>query len=335
MALRSTTKMAWQAALAIALSELLRHFFNMDRGYWITLAAMALTTQTWGDSLKRSIERVSMTILGGLFGTLLYWITPPNPHLIVGLLLFFVLIAVYFLQIYHLLAMFALTGFVVFLFAIFGEWNMHLLGDRIIDTGIGAFIAIAVGRLFMAKTTDIEELFAEHIEKMHELLGMVFEEGLSINDVFYNENLYSNFQQIRKNALAISYEIFFRRLNPRDFRLLLTESAFCTQYVMHLTETYSWVKSSLTQTELDKLQVAVTTTQFNLTMLHQRLKKEPYRPLLPVNNVNHLLVKAIEEQPLHFVTLNNEVLGFYNLMFFFTRLNMRIHEINSLLSKSR
>lgn len=90
MAIRNTTKIAWQAAAAITIAEIVSYLLNLERGYWVTLSAMALTTQSWGESLKRSLERVSMTILGGAGGTILYWITPPNQYAILGLMLLFV-----------------------------------------------------------------------------------------------------------------------------------------------------------------------------------------------------------------------------------------------------
>lgn len=48
MKIRNTTRMAFQAAIAITITELINRQFNMDHGYWATLTAMALTAQTWG-----------------------------------------------------------------------------------------------------------------------------------------------------------------------------------------------------------------------------------------------------------------------------------------------
>lgn len=72
--------MAWQAAIAISIAECISLAFNLERGYWTTLTAMVLTTQTFGESVKRSLERVSMTILGGLSGTVLYFYCRQKVH---------------------------------------------------------------------------------------------------------------------------------------------------------------------------------------------------------------------------------------------------------------
>ena len=91
MQLRHTTKMATQAAIAIALAELISRFFYIERGYWITATAMALTAQTWGESVKRSFDRVGMTILGGSLGTLLFFYLPRHePTVYIFLALVFV-----------------------------------------------------------------------------------------------------------------------------------------------------------------------------------------------------------------------------------------------------
>ena len=99
MKIRATTKRAFQAATAIFIAEVISWHFQLERGYWVTLTAMALTMQTWGESLMRSFERVSMTILGGLVGTALYFIVPRNDVILVSCLLFFVFFTVYIQQI--------------------------------------------------------------------------------------------------------------------------------------------------------------------------------------------------------------------------------------------
>ncbi|WP_133130972.1 FUSC family protein [Legionella yabuuchiae] len=106
MNLKNTTKMGLQAAVAIAIAELISLNFKVERGYWITLTAMALTTQTWGESIKRSFERVGMTVLGGAAGTALYFTLPANNELILAFLLFFVFFTSFMMPIYHLIAVF-------------------------------------------------------------------------------------------------------------------------------------------------------------------------------------------------------------------------------------
>ncbi|MCE3043661.1 FUSC family protein [Legionella sp. 16cNR16C] len=333
MALRNTTKIAWQAAAAITIAEILSYFLNLERGYWITLTAMALTTQSWGESLKRSLERVSMTILGGAGGTLLYWLTPQNQYVILGIMLLFVFFAVYLFQIFHLAAMIALTGFVVYLFAMFGDWNLYLLRERILDTALGAAIALTVSTYCMPVRTNVVDLFVRYIEKIQASLSNEFLNRPISSQPVTVQQLYLEYQLIRKNALSISYEVLFHRINRKDFHLLLTQTAFCTHYVVGLIEAYSWLSSYINEEDKKRILLAVDTTINNLDTLKKRLKKETHAPMLPAINIIDILTKAIKADPARFSTLESKSLGFFNLMYFFTRLNTRLNEIYSLLEK--
>ncbi|MDP1603047.1 MAG: FUSC family protein [Legionella sp.] len=333
MRLRDTTKMAYKAAIAIAIAELISFIFHLERGYWITLTAMALTTQTWGDSLRRSLERVSMTILGGLCGTALYLVIPENPVLILSLLLFFIFFTVYLFQIYHLIAAFALTGFVVFLFATLGDWDLVMLRDRILDTALGAVIALVVGWFFLPVKTNIIEIFVGQIEKIQASLHLAFTSKNQISDQVACQRLYSDFQLLRNNALSINYEFFFQRINRRNFCLLMTESTFCIQYVVGLIEAYRWLGPYLSEKDKAHIMLAVQTTHHNLDTLKFRLKRESHAAMLQPANLTDLLTKSIHNEPLRFASLETEVLGFFNLMYFFVRLNTRLNNVYLLMGK--
>ncbi|WP_419419274.1 FUSC family protein [Legionella sp. D16C41] len=334
MEIRNTTKRGYQAAIAVAIAELLTYCLQLERGYWVAMTAMALTVQTWGDSLRRSLERVSMTILGGGVGTALYWIIPPDHTLILLILLVFVFFAVYLFSIYHLIGIFALTGVVVFLFAILGEWDLNLLRDRILDTAIGAGIAILVSRFCLPVKTNIPKIFIKNIEQIQMILNLTFEEEKH-HPIIESQRLYADFQALRNNSLTISYEFLFHRMNRKDFYLLMTESAFCIKYVVGLIEAYRWIEPYLTQEERNHIKFSLEVTQANLTTLKKRLKNEDYGSMLPPNNLMEQFNKAIRDDPKRFATLDHKALGFFNLIYFFTRLNTRLNDIYYLLSKIR
>lgn len=333
--LKDTTKMAYKAAIAIAIAESLSFFFQFERGYWITLTAMALTTQTWGDSLKRSLERVSMTIVGGFCGTCLYFLVPHHQSVIVTIMLVFIFVTVYLFQIYHAIAIFTLTVFVVFLFALLGNWNLDLLRDRILDTACGALIALMVGRFLLPVKTNMIEVFVGHIEKIQASLSLSFLPFQQTNEWVTSQQLYSDFLNLRNNALAIRYEFLFRRISYRDFNLLMTESGFCTQYVVGLIEAYHWLSPYLTPEDKTDVMLALRTTQHNLRSLKKKLHDKKHDSMLQSANLIDLLVKAIKSDPTRFVELNTEVLGYFNLMYFFARLNMRLNHIYLLLGNMK
>lgn len=335
MELRSTTKMAYQAALSIAIAEFIGVYFFVERSYWITLTAMALTTQTWGESVKRSLERVGMTILGGAVGTALYFYLPENrPDVLLGLILFFVFFTVYMAKIQYLISVFFLTCYVVFLFAMLGEWNLRLLSLRIIDTAVGALIAVIVGFFFFSLKTNVENVFIDFLQKTKAVLIASFTTVHVSPNVIDGRELLTDFQLIKKKAISIRYELLFHRLSGVDFNRLLNKFMFCAEVVVNLTEAYQWLSSHLTEEEKEIVVLAVDTTVHNLQVIIQRLEGENDKELLSEANFSGLLTKAIAEDPNRFASLESDALGFFSLIYFFSRLNVQLKEVCEIISKA-
>ncbi len=320
--------MALQAALAIFITEIINRIFQIDRGYWATLTAMAVTTQTWAENIKRSYERVIMTVCGGIAGTVLYLLIPDSQGLILALLLVFVFFTVYLLQIHYLTAVFALTCFVVFLFALIGDWTLLLLRERIIDTLLGVAVAMCVSAFFLPIKTDISDLFIHFLEKIKRSLNKVFEpQSLEVRQ-FTSQQLNRDLQKIQKNAQAIRYELILRRGNQKDFHKMLKIIASCTHYTTSLIESCQWLAEHLKDEEKNKLKAAIQTTEHNLSALINHLKNDEHLTMLPASEINELIHAAILDNPQHFADMDNEALGFFNLMYFFARLNKNLNDAN-------
>jgi uncharacterized membrane protein YccC len=335
MKLRQTTKMAYQAAIAIAIAELVSMSFDVERGYWIVATAMVLTTQTWGESVKRALERVGMTVFGGAIGTLLYFLLPNHDTIpMIALMLFCLFFATYMAKIYYFIAMFFMTCFVVFLFALIGGWDLMILRARIIDTALGALIALVVSGLFFSLKTDMAELFVGYLQKINALLTTTCSVNNQPNTLNTAHLLQADFQKIKQNALAIRYELLFHRLNSRDFNSLLVEVEFCTQFVVNLIEAYHWLGPHLTQEERGLIAVAVTTTQQNIDNIVIRLQQNQKAEMLSVTNLTHFLTKEITEDPSRFATLESDALGFFNLIYFFTRLNTHLNNVYNIIDNA-
>lgn len=333
MQLSETTKRAFQAATAIFIAELITWYFQLERGYWMTLTTMALTMQTWGESVKRSFERISMTIIGGIAGTMLYFIVPHNDVLALVLLLTFVFFTVYLLQIYYLYSVFFLTCFVVFLFALIREWTLAILLDRILETIGGAAIALLVGSCFFAAKTNVYDLFIGFWQKINASLNLAFEGKPRLHRPISSQYLAAECQKIRKKAIAIRYELLFHQMSQHDFYSLLNQTTLCTQYVINLLDAYHWLEPFLSQQDHDGIDAAVKTTRYNIDALIKHLQTKKSMAMLPVTRVTELLNKAIKEDSERFASLDNEALGFFNLMYFFARLNACLNEVNITLEK--
>lgn len=335
MKLRRTTRMAYQAAIAITLAELINMSLYLERGYWIVLTAMVLTTQTWGESVKRAFERVGMTVLGGAVGTALYFYIPRNDsNALLVLMLISIFFTIYMAKIQHLISMFFLTCFVVFLFALIGAWDLMLLRARIIDTAIGAIIALLVGGVFFSLKTNIAEIFIGYLEKIKALLTTSFGINKQPKTLISGHTLFADFQKIKKDAISIRYELLFHRLNARDFNDLINQVAFCTQFVVNLIEAYKWLLPHLTDEENLIIKVAVKTTQNNLDVIIRRLRENKKAKVLSAANLPELLNNEVAEDPARFATLDSDALGFFNLIYFFTRLNTHLNEVYYIIDKA-
>lgn len=333
MQISETTKRAFQAATAIFIAELLSWIFNLERGYWMTLTTMALTMQTWGESVKRSFERIIMTIIGGIVGTVLYFLVPPDSIVVLVLLLVFVFFTVYMLQIYYLIAVFFLTCFVVFLFALIREWTVAILLDRILETIAGAAIALFVSSCFFTVKTDVYGLFIGFWEKINASISLVFEEKQGIHRPVSSQYLAAECQKIRARAIAIRYELLFHQLSRRDFYSLLNQTTLCTQYVINLMDAFHWLAPYLSNSDKEGIEMAVKTTRYNIDALIQHLQTKKPMAMLPVTRVTELLHHAIIDDAARFGSLDNKALGFFNLMYFFARLNTCLIEVNKTLNK--
>ena len=108
----------------------------------------------------------------------------------------------------------------------------------------------------------------------------------------------------------------------------------CTQLEIGLIETYTWLVPHLTKDENEIITVAVATTSHNMDALIKVLQKNKQATILPCTELAGLLKRAIEEDPTRFASLESDALGFFNLIYFFTRLNTCIDEIYQLLYKA-
>lgn len=331
MRLTNTTKMACQAALSVMIAEFIAWYFSLERGYWTTLTAMSLTTQTWGESIKRALERISMTILGGITGTLFYFLFPHTQLANLSILMTFTFFMVYFYQIYYRVAVFALTGFVVFLFAILGSWTIDLLLVRIFDTILGAVIAVVVSRLFLPNKTNITELFDKYLYDLKASLATVFLSRSLVNYTVSSQKLAVDFQKIRNNALSIRYEMMFQRMSSHTFHLVLHELIVCTEQAMSSFEAYRWLVLHLSKKDKLGVEKALQYTLHNIDVLQLCLHGDLHGIMYPARYWMILRDDAIAEDPKQFGSFKSEVLGFFNLMYFFIELNKSLNVLHRLL----
>ncbi|MBY0377895.1 MAG: FUSC family protein [Gammaproteobacteria bacterium] len=147
-------RLAIQAAIAMAIALSIQHFYHFERSYWAVFTSMILFSQTLGSSIKRALERVAMTILGGSLATLLYFVIPTGHIPIVSIILCSIFFQICFLQRFYLGSAFFASVFIVFFFALIQTWSVHLLAVRIFETILGAAITLACSFLIFPIKTE-------------------------------------------------------------------------------------------------------------------------------------------------------------------------------------
>lgn len=139
-----TARYALRAAAAATIGIFISKWFNVDHGYWIPFTAMIVTQPYFGATLKKSIDRVVGTVLGGLAAGLILRL--PTGIYAKELMLFasFVFM-VYFIRKHYAAAAFFITFSLVLLFNLEDSYHEWLLLIRALSTIGGAALAIIAG----------------------------------------------------------------------------------------------------------------------------------------------------------------------------------------------
>jgi len=131
-----------RAAAAALLAALAAWGMGLPRPYWVELTAVVLVDETVGDSARKAKQRLTMTALGCPLGWLLARTIGANHDLLVAMLFLFIFLAVYVRPISVPLLVFFISVYVVFLFAVLGQWTATLTWARLLDTAVGCAIAV-------------------------------------------------------------------------------------------------------------------------------------------------------------------------------------------------
>mgnify|MGYP005862269739 CR=1 FL=1 len=201
-----------------------------------------------------------------------------------------------------------------------------MLQARIIDTCIGAGIALIVACFFFSNRTNVACLLGGYLQKMKASIANVFLTRDQACTLVSGKSLVDEFQHIKKDAFAIRYELLFHRLNPRHFYTLLSQFEYCTQTILNLTESYEWFMAYLEADERERVLQAAKTSINNIEAVMSGLSQNIQLPFVPAADVFGDLKQVIISHPERFATLESNAFGFFSLMYLLTRLNEVLHE---------
>ncbi len=134
----------YRAALAALLAILTQQLLALPHAYWSVLVAVVITAETHQQLLGKAGERLVMTVAGCLLALLLHVAAHGIPILQLAILLVAIFGAAYYRTASSRLMVGFLSVYVVFLFAIIGQWDIAIVVTRVCETAIGCAIALVV-----------------------------------------------------------------------------------------------------------------------------------------------------------------------------------------------
>lgn len=110
--------------------------------YWILLTILVILKPAYSLTKERNIQRLIGTLCGGLAGAFILIYVKDQTVLFILLLLFMVG-AYSFQRLNYIVSVLFMTPYTLILFSFLGENNLNIAQERIIDTFVGSFIALA------------------------------------------------------------------------------------------------------------------------------------------------------------------------------------------------
>lgn len=143
--LHPATRLAIQVLVALAITKFLSDMTQLPRPYWGYITVVSVLCQTWGESLRKSAQRVLATLAGLTLGVIF---NIPLEHML-GLQIVFLMLGLFYMSYYitvsYARAMFAMSFMLTMIFATSDMLTIQIVYARIIQTLAGAAIAILTG----------------------------------------------------------------------------------------------------------------------------------------------------------------------------------------------
>ncbi|NDC42886.1 MAG: FUSC family protein, partial [Chitinophagia bacterium] len=149
MSIRFALRSAIAAALGLYLGYFLKNFHTswwpgVGHGYWVPFSIMIVIQPYFGATLKKAIDRVVGTILGGVAGGLLA-LLPTGLHLKEAMLFVSFVYMVYYVRKNYAIAAFIVTLNLVLLFSLEQSYDLQVLLERALCTVLGCLMAVVAG----------------------------------------------------------------------------------------------------------------------------------------------------------------------------------------------
>lgn len=169
-----TSRQAIQAAVATGLALLAGAAISPDRQYWAAIAAFVVFsgTETAGETIVKGIERMIGTLLGAIVGFAVAAFTGGDPAVVLPLVALCVFAAMYSLSTSYTQMVFWVTMMIALLYEYLGKLSAEALELRVLETVVGAVIALAIATFVMPTRTG-QKVRADLLAVLHVLDGII------------------------------------------------------------------------------------------------------------------------------------------------------------------
>ncbi len=116
--------------------------------YWILLTILVILKPAFSLTKQRNIQRLIGTLCGGVAGALILILIKDQTTLFIFLLIFMVG-SFSFQRLNYVVSVLFMTPYILILFSFLGENNLTIAQERIVDTFIGSFIALAASFIIL------------------------------------------------------------------------------------------------------------------------------------------------------------------------------------------
>ncbi len=144
----SAFRHAVRLTVTVTLAAALYRVLELPHGYWVPLTALWMLRPDFGSTFTRGLQRYIGTVLGAVLATVLAAALHPGPYTLAAFASALSVGIFAFLQANYALATIATSAWVVFVAALAGIPEFAAALDRLLDTAVGATLALAVYALW-------------------------------------------------------------------------------------------------------------------------------------------------------------------------------------------
>lgn len=156
---------AIRLTIAVGLAATLARALAMPHGYWVPLTVLWLLRPDFGSTFTRGIQRYVGTMVGAVIATLFATAVHPGPYALSVLAMTLSVGIFCFMLANYAMTGVCVTGWVVFVSALAGIPELHAAADRVLDTSLGAVLALGAYLLWPSwERSEVADAVADVID---------------------------------------------------------------------------------------------------------------------------------------------------------------------------